>query len=309
MIDSMLNLLDVSREERADKLGDLIFRIEDYLATIKQDDNDYRCSSLYRLCAFKGVLDVLFPESASEDRLLRSHIRNGIGTYVHLFFQNEILAKSMIIEGDWRCQWCQAEVKDSFWPGKDYKLKCVPKREHCWLYQEIEVSWSGEATGGRVILGHMDGRFKSGGRKGILDVKTVSHLTFERYLTSAPPDNVYQLQLYINLDEADFGVLLYVDLEKGNMRSFKFQRDPTVMMDAERKIRLKDDWFKTFRDNREDFAKDLSKPLKKFGTLAKTLPERECEDAQCKRAKFCPQRMTCWNTPLIEGQVKKLAGV
>lgn len=319
--DALANLLDLSAKTRRSKLGDLVPLIYDFMWTLQGPESDYRGSRLYALCPFKGVLDVLFPNDAVQDRPDKSTIRNETGTWVHKMFQNFILAKSKILWGDWRCVRCGYLRKSSYWPGpstkkglKGYSACLVEGPDvdevfynHKWEYEELEVAWEGMKPDGTDILGHIDGIWFPDEVKTIIDIKTTTAKTFNYYLNRPSEDHCYQVQVYMNLLPAEQADILYVNLETGEMKSFRIERNSQIMDDAEKKIEARKLWYETFNGDKKRFAKELLAENKRTRTMFDALPERACEDTDCKRAKFCPQARNCWNLPLIEGAIRRAA--
>lgn len=311
MIDELLELVNVGKEARAESYGDLVPRIWKWVGEQVESDNEYRGSRLWALCSFKAVLDVLFPQFAKDVKPLKLTIRNGIGTYTHRYFQNEVLAKSGILWGDWKCVRCGKEWKDQLWTEGPQNEKLDSSCPHIIEYQEKEVVWKAASPFGKDIFGHIDGIFFPAGVRHLLDIKTVTAKTFNYYLKEPSEDHIYQLNVYMALDpdEAEWSVILYVNLETGEMKSFRIRKNPEVMKDAKRKISALRDWYSTFTGDKQAFAKALLdvRPKGQKSNVFANLPPRACVDPTSKRARFCPQRDQCWNVPAIEGAIKKAA--
>lgn len=310
MFDEIAQLFKVGRDAREEKEGNLVPLIHEWIQQQEDSDNEYRGSRLWALCPFKASLNSLFPESAREVRPPRLFIRNGIGTYTHLFLQNVVLARAGIIWGDWKCVYCGDLEKDSYWTELDHRsCGANPDSHHRWEYQEMEVTWKGADPFGEDILGHVDGIFFPNGKRTLLDIKTTTAKTFSYYLKEPSEDHTYQLNIYMGLDPggAEQSVILYVNLENGEMKTFKIRKDPKVMEDAKAKIAARKEYYDVFGRYEQSFSEALARESKKGRNIFKHLGQRACLDSENKRARFCPQKNNCWNTPLIETVIKKRA--
>lgn len=121
------------------------------------------------------------------------------------------------------------------WAGDTLK-KWLPM--HGWEVIGEEVRARTENLSGRMdfLLRHV-----ATGKKRVLEVKTKRGAAFG-HLKTAAVNNVMQCQFYIKAEDADDGVVLYLDREGQNFaRAFKVERDDkTIQWAEEELVRIRD---------------------------------------------------------------------
>lgn len=246
-------------------------------------------SKAWGLCPRKQALDQLFPDNVDEYITWQDRLVFDSGSALHEWFQQRYMPRFFTVLGNWRCRGCGL-VLPSGHKIEDVRVKPegliggphLPVCSGAWKYVEPTVYWPEFNTDGKL-----DGILEIDWVRVVWDLKTVGRATQINAMSGPKPDNVYQLQVYLNLAEIDIGVLLYFCLEdRGKtMKEFTVVRDPSVMQDANRKMRAWHAW---------------------RGVRESGVPQRECVSRDDPMARYCQQKGPCFDPARVDRAVAKV---
>lgn len=217
-----------------------------------------RVSHLINLCPREEALRASHNVDRTKrvDRSLRAVF--DIGKAFHTLVQNEWLSKVLI--GGWRCPRCGVITHSEGRPehGCGEPL----------LYVEPEIL---DPSIG--VIGHADGVVRLGGKKYVIELKTINSFLFSALHNGPQRRHVLQAAMYTHLLGTDGAVILYFNKDDASLREFFLAPQPAVV------------------------GQILSR-LQETRTAIKErrVPDsRICENKSCARAKSCPVRQICFS--------------
>lgn len=252
-----------------------------------------RGSRLHEVCAKREVL--MAKHSVATIRAIDSDLMLtfALGTGMHYAIQNEILAPTGILEGQWRCLSCNSVVgKSTSKQAADMISARVKRPDQCescngnkFLFEEY--SFEDHELG---LSGHPDGLLDlpaiSTGPI-LLEVKSMAESQVWKIKTAPAVDHVVQVHGYMLLSGLSTAIILYwikgVHGVKA-LREFIVERDEMLI------LRLKE---------------TLAQVRSGLQTLDASEIPRVCANSQCSRAEACPVKNQCFSdfVPEVDGGV------
>lgn len=202
------------------------------------------------------------------------------GTALHHIVQNELLPKTGVLVGTWRCTFCGHTYGASNWDHRfvaDAPHELVTRPEKCrcgesqFVYVELMLR-----DFIRRIQGHPDGflRFDDMPGLGILEVKSISPRGAWEVRGCPKMDHVIQTQVYMHLTGCRWAKILYWDKGGAGVSALV---EHTIDYDP---------------DTVEKIL-TLVEQVREGIRMGK-LPERICAAIDCPRAGECPVAEACF---------------
>jgi len=242
-----------------------------------------RVSGLHQLCVRQALLMFKHNVSAVDDIGADLGVTFALGTGMHSAMQNELLPKSTVFEGMWRCTRCGFLHGDM--PYKDH-LKPAQIASRCsrpsacskcnspqLIYEEYHF-----VNEELALTGHCDGLLNMPAISDspvLFELKSIAQSQTWKLKDTPIMDHVIQVHGYMLLSELKHAVILY--------------------------------WIKgvfgmpAFREFHVEWNEELGEGLRadlialKAGLEAGTVtPDRVCATADCSRAMDCPVRKPCF---------------
>ncbi len=236
-------------------------------------------SGMYGLCVRRRALDELFPERKETSIPWWLRLTFDFGHSIHHLFQQRYLpaafppGSAIDFIGEWSCRCGKFQLP----LGVGADARCLECRG--WLkYVEHRTRWEDHDTSGGMDM-LFSVQLPGIATKWIGDAKSIDGNAFKN-MKGPLVDNVYQLQIYLNLMGVDDGVLFYVSkgTSEAMIREFHVRRDPWYQRDADRKLKALKEW---------------------RGLEGSKIPYRECETPKDKRAKRCDQCVACFDPVVL----------
>jgi len=252
-----------------------------------------RGSRLHEVCAKREVL--MAKHSIATVRAIDSDLMLtfALGTGMHYALQNEILAPTGILVGQWQCLGCATVVgKSNSTQAAEIIAARVKRPEHCescngnkFLFQEY--SFEDHELG---LSGHPDGLLdlpEISTEPILFEAKSMAESQTWKIKTAPIVDHVVQVHGYMLLSGLSTAIILYwikgVHGIKG-LREFIVQRDEMLI------LRLRE---------------TLAQVRVGLQTLDASEIPRVCSNSQCSRAEACPVKNPCFSdfVPEVDGGV------
>ncbi|HUU23723.1 MAG TPA: hypothetical protein VM389_14410, partial [Phycisphaerae bacterium] len=203
----------------------------------------YHPSQMERFCPRADVLGRVYPKPDYDPITPELQTIFDWGTAWHWVAQNRHFGPMGILWGTWRCNGCAREV-EGFMPAPC--AECYPGLEDSdltglggwWEYQEPALT--NDEFG---VVGQSDGILipsgKAGGRRVLLEIKTINEDGFKR-LRGPAPYHVFQVSIYLWLSGLDRAWVCYYSKGKRQERPkcFRMSIDEMVIEDVKRRITM-----------------------------------------------------------------------
>lgn len=272
-----------------------------------QDKDVIRCSGLHRLCPREFVLNYWRPTPSTHFDF-SSHMRMGVGTFLHEFLQDVVLACSGVLEGSWLDE--KGDKHVGYIPDPEKQLFAFIRQQPLpFKYVENRV-WDEHFR----LRGHLDGvlnkarlehfreldfktmsweesllsifKVSPGVAKANLEIKTTSTRVLQNTnkVEDIPPYYIMQAVAYQKLTGIHETVFWYFERNELSSKTILHTFSESWWEEIERKINI---IWTAIRDH--------------------TLPDSMMKCVSCKdaRAAQCVHSKVCWNPPIGSSDMEK----
>jgi hypothetical protein len=229
-----------------------------------QEKDYFRASAIFKMCPREEALYHKY-NIDRKDRISAALWRTfSFGRVFERFFRDELLGKSQILVGIWKCNICE------FCTDKHVRISKPSECGVCGAqsFEYVEEDLINEELG---IGGHPDGFLKWDNEEYLLELKTTNSFNFSKILTEPMASHIAQMQIYMHILKLGKGIVFY------------FNKDTSQIILHE--ISYSEEQVKIL----------FEKPMQ-YKSYLKTanLPPRICFDASNARANKCAMCKLCF---------------
>jgi len=204
-----------------------------------------------------------------------------IGTALHELYQNNYLAASGLLVGQWKCQDCNQTYGDTQKPvPRPGNGRCLFCGVGALKFVEPEF-YDAELD----LRGHCDGFVSLNGEMFLLEMKSIDGALFSG-LVDAKPEHKAQAMVYCHYFGLKQILLVYIDKNAGGSpltREFVVPYDEALFLTIKERI-------VSFRSARAEHR----------------LCGRVCQNTSDENGKYCPAKHICWEESLLAPVMESL---